>query len=90
MITVTSEEAQARLVELLESVDAGPVAITRAGRPDAFLISATEIDDFADARWRSEAAAEFEAWFEKAKQHLSPAAAELTDEDINRLVHELR
>jgi len=90
VITVTFAEAQGRLVELLEGVDENPVTITREGRPDAFLVSAAEIEDLVDARRRSDAAAAFEAWFEKAKQHLTPAAAELTDEDINRLVHELR
>jgi len=90
MITVTSEQALTRLAELLENIDAGPVTITRAGRPDAFLVLATEIDDLADARRRSEAAAEFEAWKRDAEKELAPAAAELTDEEINRLVHELR
>jgi prevent-host-death family protein len=90
MITVTSEEAQTRLAELLNGIDAGPVTITRAGRPDALLITATEIDDWADARWRNEAAAEFEAWKRDAEKELTPAAAELTDEEINRLVHDLR
>ncbi len=90
MITVTSEEARIRLAELLESLDDGHVTITRAGRPDAFLVSATEIDDLADARWRSEATAEFEAWKRDAEKELTPAAAELTDEELNRLVHELR
>jgi antitoxin Phd len=90
MITVTSAEAQDRLAELLEGVDQERVTITREGRPDAFLVSAREIDELVDARRRSEAAAAFQAWSERAKQHLTPEAAELTDEDINRLVHELR
>jgi prevent-host-death family protein len=90
VIPVTSAEAQGRLAELLESVDEGPVTITREGRPNAAPISATEVDQPMDARRRNEAAAAFEAWFEKSKQHLIPAAVELADEEINRLVHELR
>jgi hypothetical protein len=39
---------------------------------------------------RNEAAPAFEAWSVEAEKHLTPAAAELTDEEINRLVHELR
>jgi len=90
MITVTSAEAQGRLAELLDRVADGQVTITREGLPDVVLISATEFEDLVDARRRNEAAAAFEAWKARAKRHLTPAAAELTDEDINRLVHELR
>ncbi len=95
MITVTSAEAQGRLAELLETVDDGPVAITRAGRPNPVLISATEIDELVEARRRNQAVAHWKAWKAEAKKHLTPAPAELTDEDINclvheRLVHELR
>lgn len=91
MIIVTSTEARERFAELLENVEQGPVVITReGGQPAAFLVSASEIDDLADARRRAQAAADFEAWKTEAKKHLTPAAAELTDEEINRLVHELR
>jgi len=58
---VTSAEAQGRLAELLESVDEGPVAITREGRPDAFLVSATEIDELVEARRRNQAVAHWKA-----------------------------
>jgi prevent-host-death family protein len=90
MITVTSAEARERFDELLESVEERPVTITREGLPDAVLISGTEFEDLVDARRRNEAVADWEAWKAEAKKHLTPAAAELTDEDINRLVHELR
>jgi hypothetical protein len=39
---------------------------------------------------RSKAVAAYDAWRAKADKHLMPAAAELTDEEVNRLVHELR
>ena len=90
MITVTPEEAQNRLVQLLDSIEQEPVVILREGRPAALLVSATELDDLVDARRRAQAAAAFEAWKIEAKKHLTPAAAALTDEEINRLVHELR
>jgi len=90
VITVTTEEAQGRLVELLESVEQEPVAITRKGRPAAFVVSPQDMEELLDTRRRSEAAASFEAWFARAKEELTPAAADLTDEEINRLVHELR
>jgi prevent-host-death family protein len=90
MITVTSEEAQTRLAELLESVDDGPVTITREGLRNAVILSSAEFDDLVDARRRNEALADWEAWKAEAKKSLTPAAAELTDEDINRLVDELR
>jgi hypothetical protein len=45
-------------------------------------------------RRRSEAVAEFEEWSARAKKSQSPAqaaaAAALTDEDVVRMVHELR
>ncbi|MGD0832591.1 MAG: hypothetical protein ABR907_16785 [Terracidiphilus sp.] len=47
-----------------------------------------------ERRRRSEAAAEFEAWSAQARQSQTPeqaaAAAALTDEKVNRMVHELR
>jgi hypothetical protein len=39
---------------------------------------------------RSRAATELEAWRRKYKDQISPDAAKLTDEQINRMVHELR
>jgi antitoxin Phd len=90
MITVTAAEAQGRLAELLESVDEGPVTITREGRQPAVLLLAAELDDLMDARRRNEAAAAFRAWSAEAERRATPEAAALTDEEVNRLVHELR
>lgn len=39
---------------------------------------------------RSKAVDALQAWSEKAGRLATPAAAELSDDDINRLVHELR
>jgi len=90
MITVTSAEAQGRLAELLEKVDDGPVTITREGRPSAVLLSSTEIDQMVDQRRRARAVSALKAWSDGADKRATPEAAVLTDEEVNRLVHELR
>jgi hypothetical protein len=53
------------------------------------------MDELLDARRRrSEAVADFEAWRARAEASTSAAqkaaAAALTDEEVNRMVHELR
>jgi antitoxin Phd len=95
MITMTSVEAQNRFGQLLDTVQREPVAITRHGRPTAFIVSPQDMDELLDVRQRrSQAVADLEAWRAQATTHTSPAqkaaAASLTDEDVNRLVHELR
>jgi antitoxin Phd len=90
VITVTSAEARERLTELLENVERNPVVIIREGHPPAFLVSSTEVLGLADVQGREQAAAAFSAWSAEAKKRLSPEAASLTDEEVNRLVHELR
>lgn len=39
---------------------------------------------------RAKALADFEKWRARAKKAATPAAKRLTDEEVNRLVHELR
>ncbi|HEV2278182.1 MAG TPA: hypothetical protein VGS02_08395 [Acidobacteriaceae bacterium] len=39
---------------------------------------------------RTKAVAGFEKWCTRAKKSTTPAAKRLTDEEVNRLVHELR
>lgn len=95
MMTITSAEAQNSFGKLLDTVQREAVAITRHGRLAAFVVSPRDMDDLLEARRRrSEAAAEFEAWSAQAKKSQTPeqaaAAAALTDEDVNRMVHELR
>jgi prevent-host-death family protein len=95
MITMTSVEAQNGFGRLLDTVQREAVAITRHGRPAAFIVSPLDMDELLHARRRrSEAVAEFEEWSARAKKSQSPAqaaAAEaLTDEEVNRMVHELR
>ncbi len=87
MITVTSVEAQNRFGQLLDTVQREPVTITRHGRTAAFIVSPQDMQDLQDARRkRSTAVAAFEAYFAKADATLTPAARELTDEDVVRMV----
>jgi len=91
MITITSAEAQNNFGQLLDTAQREPVAITRHGRPAAFIVSPQEMGELLDSRRRrSKAVADLEAWAAAAKKHFKPAAAKLTDEDVVRLVHESR
>ncbi|HXR39638.1 MAG TPA: type II toxin-antitoxin system Phd/YefM family antitoxin [Terracidiphilus sp.] len=95
MITMTSVEAQNRFGHLLDTAQREPVAITRHGRPTAFIVSPQEMEELLSARRkRSKVVAELEAWSAQARTSMSPAqaaaAAALTDEDVVRLVHESR
>lgn len=91
MITVTSVEAQNRFGQLLDTVQREPVTITRHGRPAAFMVSPQDMRDLQEARRKRGTAAEaFEAYFAKADATLTPAARELTDEDVVRMVKESR
>ncbi len=91
MITLTSAEAQNRFGQLLDTAQRETVAITRHGRPTAFIVSPQEMSELLDARRRrSKAVAELEAWSAQARKNASPDAASLTDEDVTRLVHEAR
>jgi antitoxin Phd len=53
MITITSVAAQNKFGQLLDIVQREPVAITRHGRPTAFIVSPQEMQDVLDARRRS-------------------------------------
>jgi len=87
MITVTSVEAQNRFGQLLDTVQREPVTVTRHGRTAAFIVSPQDMQDLQDARRkRSTAVKAFEAYFAKADATLTPAARELTDEDVVRMV----
>ncbi len=92
MLTKTSAEAQNHFGQLLDLAQREPVAITRHGRPAAFVISPREMDEIQEVRekWRKRIAADWEEWREKAKKSMTPEAAALTDEEINRIVHEVR
>ncbi len=92
MITVTSVEAQNRFGQLLDTVQREPVIITRHGRTAAFMVSPQDMQDLQAARdnKRQSAVAAFETWSQRAAASALPAAAELTDEDVVRMVKESR
>ena len=91
MKTMSSVQAQNNFGELLDTAQREPVTITRRGRTVAFLVSPQDMEDLTDARRkREQALADFEAFFLRADAKLSADAKNLTDTDVNRLVHELR
>lgn len=91
MITVTSVEAQNRFGQLLDMARREPVTVTRHGRPAAFIVSPQDMEELLDVRVRRSKAVEaLEAWSARAAALTSSAATELSDVDVNRLVHELR
>jgi len=91
MIKMTSAEAQNRFGQLLDTAQHEAVAITRHGRPAAFVISARDMEELLNARQRrTKALADLEAWNTRAKKRSTAAAERLTDEEVNRLVHQTR
>ena len=91
MIRMTSAQAQNHFGELLDTAQRETVAITRRGRPAAFVVSLQDMNELLDARQRrSKAVSELNAWSERVPKKSSRSAASLTEEDINRLVHETR
>lgn len=87
MITITSVEAQNRFGQLLDTVQREPVTITRHGRTAAFMVSPQDMQELQDVRAkRSKTVAEFDAWSKRVASTALPAAAELTDEDVVRMV----
>ena len=89
MIAVTSVEAQSRFGELIDRAQREPIEITRRGRPVAYVVSEHDLKELQDIRKRREDAVR---WYASYKQHTAPMAdaASLTDDDINRLVQEIR
>ena len=91
MITVTSVEAQNRFGQLLDMARREPVTVTRHGRPAAFIVSPQDMEELLDVRARrSNAVQALEAWGAQAGAIATPAAEALSEDEINRLVHELR
>ncbi|HWS68089.1 MAG TPA: type II toxin-antitoxin system Phd/YefM family antitoxin [Steroidobacteraceae bacterium] len=91
MKTLTSVEAQNRFGELLDAAQREPVSITRRGRTVAFLVSPEDMKDLIEGRnKRATAVAAYEAYRTRVAKKASPAANELTDEDVGKLVNELR
>lgn len=88
MITITSAEAQKHFGELVDQSQREPVQITRHGRVAAYVVGERDLRAWSDLRQRREEAA---AWYAQyRRQAAEQADTALTDEDVNRLVHELR
>ena len=95
MIAVTSVEAQSRFGELIDRAQREPISVTRRGRTVAYVVSEHDMQALSNLTERREAAAR---WYSQYRAQLaalaqdasSASAAALTDEDVNRLVHELR
>ena len=91
MISVTSVEAQNRFGQLLDMARREPVSVTRHGRPAAFIVSPQDMEELLDVRVRRSRAVEaLEGWSARASTVAPAAAAELSDDEVNRLVHALR
>jgi antitoxin Phd len=92
MITKSSAEAQNQFGQLLDLAQREPVAITRHGRPAAFVISTQDMDSFRDLREekRRRLAEDWEEWRKQARAGMTAEAGALTEEEIVRMVHELR
>ena len=90
MIVVTSVEAQSRFGELIDRAQREPIEITRRGRPVAYVVSEHDLKELHDVRSRREEAVRWYASYRRATSPRPEAAAALSEEDINRLVHELR
>ena len=89
MITVTSVEAQSRFGELIDRSQREPIEVTRRGRTVAYVISEHDMQALADVKKRREEAAR---WYSQYRQRVAaqPGAVDLSDADVDRLVHELR
>jgi prevent-host-death family protein len=91
MLTKTSAEAQNQFGQLLDLVQREPVAITRHGRPAAYIVSPRDMEELMTVRaGNKRGASAFEQWKAKYGSQISPEAAKLTDEDVVRMVHEAR
>lgn len=92
MLFVTSVEAQSRFGELIDRSQREPVAVTRRGRTVAYVVSGHDMQALATVTQRRTEAAR---WYAQYRAEVLPpamvqAAAALSDDDITRLVDELR
>ncbi|MFN3988541.1 MAG: type II toxin-antitoxin system Phd/YefM family antitoxin [Rhodocyclaceae bacterium] len=91
MITFTSVEAQNRFGELIDRSQREPVQVTRRGRVVAYVVSEHDMQEVVELRKRREDAAHWYAQYrQQVAQRAGGASSELSDDDVNRLVHELR
>lgn len=89
MITISSAEAQNRFGELIDRSQREPIEVTRRGRTVAYVVSQHDMQELTDVKKRREEAAR---WYSQYRQCIAgqPGGSDLSDADVNRLVHELR
>jgi len=76
---------------LLDMARREPVTVTRHGRPAAFIVSPQDMEELLDVRARrSKAVQALEEWSTRTRPLATPTAEALSDDEVNRLVHELR
>jgi len=91
MQTMTSVEAQSRFGELIDRAQREPIALTRHGRVVAYVVSEHDMQLESAVEQRREAAARWYSEYRARVMAKVPGdAAPLSDEEVNRLVHELR
>ena len=91
MLTITTDQAQNRLGEILDAARWEPIAITDQGHPLAYIISPEELQRlFASQEERDKAVLDYRAYQERVRQKASLETKVFSDEDVNRLIHELR
>ena len=85
MIKMSSAEAQNSFGKLLDTAQHETVAVTRHGRPTAFVVGPREMEELLDARRRrGKAVAELEAWSERVRSRASTEAAALTQDEASQ------
>lgn len=89
MITISSAEAQNKFGELIDRSQREPIEVTRRGRTVAYVVSQHDMQELTDVKKRREEAAR---WYSQYRQRIAgqPGGSDLSDADVNRLVHELR
>lgn len=93
MLTLPLNETDTRLREVAQTAQREPVTLLENGKPLVIIVTPGDLERVAEEQAqarRNEAVAEYDAYCDQVRPFLSPEAYELTEEDINRLVHELR
>jgi prevent-host-death family protein len=91
MITLTSTDAQNHFGSVIDTAQREPVTVTRRGQPLVFIISAEEYTKYSAGRDRKRSSVtDYQHYMQRVEGKINPATDQLTDEDINQLVHELR
>jgi prevent-host-death family protein len=86
MVKFTTAEAHSRFGELIDRAQREPVAVTRRGRTVAYVVAPQHMaDDASLAQQCADAARWFAAFRDTARDAAYPAAASLTDAEVDAL-----